>query len=290
MQPKSSYLYLNELRVHYFAWGEADSARSAVLLHGLASNARIWELTAPLLAESGYRVLAPDLRGHGLTDKPDGDYGFRTFQRDLGAFIDMMDLNQPALVGHSWGAFLALDFAAAFFAGRFSPKKLVMVDGGLTQLDSVPGADWEQIRERLKPPKLLGMSVDEFLARLDGVSGRWKPDERVKQIILANFEILDDETIAPHLTFERHMQIVRAMWEFDTFKRMGLVNCPVQAVLAEPDIAAGEGDMEYLALKRQSVETAARLIRDFQVEWIKSGIHDLPLQIPEKLAEIIAKT
>ncbi len=48
----SSYLLLGDLRAHYLGWNLAGKGRPAVLLHGLASNARIWELAAPFLAEA----------------------------------------------------------------------------------------------------------------------------------------------------------------------------------------------------------------------------------------------
>ena len=54
----SSYLLLGDLRAHYLG-DLAGKGRPVVLLHGLASNARIWELAAPFLAESGLRVFAP---------------------------------------------------------------------------------------------------------------------------------------------------------------------------------------------------------------------------------------
>src|SRR3990172_1189951 len=98
----SSYFLLNGLRVHYLHWNLGDAGRPVVLLHGLASNARIWELVAPELVLAGLVPLAPDLRGHGLTDKPDGDYGFETYRRDLLAFLDAAQVERPVLVGHSW--------------------------------------------------------------------------------------------------------------------------------------------------------------------------------------------
>jgi pimeloyl-ACP methyl ester carboxylesterase len=107
----SSYLFINNLRIHYLRWDSDNERRPVLLLHGLASNARIWELIGPRLAELGWSAIAPDARGHGLTDKPDGDYGFGTFRGDLLALIDALNLEQPLLVGHSWGALIALDYA-----------------------------------------------------------------------------------------------------------------------------------------------------------------------------------
>src|SRR5512133_1636959 len=126
----SSYLFLNDLRVHYLHWNLEDGGQPAVLLHGLASNARIWERTVPFLTQNGLVPLAPDGRGHGLTDKPDGDYGFDTFQGDLAAFINATHMERPLLIGHSWGAALALYYAARVAVGPRAPLGLVLVDGG----------------------------------------------------------------------------------------------------------------------------------------------------------------
>ena len=169
-----------------------------------------------------------------MSDKPDGDNSFDIFARDLAAFLNLLDLERPLLVGHSWGAMLALDYAARFPAGPRSPAGLVLVDGALNQLDDFPGATWESVSERLAPPRLAGMPLDAFLDRLHSPNPRWQPDEQAEQIILANFEIAEDDTISPRLTFERHMQIVRAMWEFPTYARFAQVRCPVLALPAQP--------------------------------------------------------
>ncbi len=78
---------------------------------------------------------------------------------------------------------------------------------------------------------------------------RWQPDEQAEQIILANFEIAEDDTIYPRLTFERHMQIVRAMWEFPTYARFAQVRCPVLALPAQPAPPLSSMEQEYLERK-----------------------------------------
>lgn len=300
----SSYLLLNDLRVHYLHWEADDSARPVVLLHGLASNARIWELVAPRLVEMGLRPLAPDGRGHGLTDRPDGDYGFETFRRDTLAFIEACNLERPILVGHSWGASLALDYAAQFPVGPRAPSGIILVDGGLIQHDRAPGATWEAMRERLTPPRLAGTRLEEFLARLapftaqldsdsapsgvpDGVPNG-APHSAAESIILANFEIAEDETIWPRLTFERHMQIVRALWEFPTYERLGRVRCPAWAALAQEPAPRSPGNEQFLALKRWGVEQAQEVLPGLQVRWFEDTYHDIPLHRPAGLAELIA--
>jgi pimeloyl-ACP methyl ester carboxylesterase len=285
----SSYLFLNDIRLHYLHWNLGDAGRPVVLLHGLASNARIWEKVAPRLVQNGLQPLAPDLRGHGLTDKPDGDYGFETYARDLAAFSEACGLERPLLVGHSWGAMLALDYAARFAIGPRAPAGVILVDGGLIQMDALPGATWEGTRSRLEPPPLAGIHLDDFLARLKRASSHWVPDEQSLQIILANFEISPEDTLAPRLTYERHMQIVRAMWEFQTYERFSRLRCPVLALPARPAQPLSLGEQEFLASKEWGLQQALAARPNLQVAWMDDSVHDIPLQHPIRLADQIIR-
>lgn len=285
----SSYLLVNNLRYHYLSWNRGAGSRPLLLLHGLASNARIWELTAPYLAQAGLEVLAPDLRGHGLTDKPQDGYGFEAYAQDLAALVQEWGLQRPLLVGHSWGAMLALDFAARFAVGPLTPAGLALVDGGVSQLDAVPGASWENTRRRLAPPRLAGMPLEDFLARLASAQTHWQPDERALQIILANFEIDQDEKISPRLTYERHMQIVAAMWQFKTFERFRQVRCPVLLVPSHPPAPRTEAEETFLAMKQAGVAHIRSEHPQVQVHWMEDSIHDVPLQRPQELARLLVE-
>jgi pimeloyl-ACP methyl ester carboxylesterase len=284
---QSSYLLLNDIRAHYLRWGSGGNEQPVLLLHGLASNARIWEGVATQLLETGLAPIVPDARGHGLTDKPDGDYGMETFLRDLVAFIDIAHLERPILVGHSWGGTLALEYAARFATGARAPAGLVLVDGGFTQMDQFPGATWELMRERLTPPKLAGTPVESFLSMLDGASQNWQPDDQAVQAILANFEISSDETIYPRLSFEHHMQILRAIWEFPTYECFERVRCPVLMVPASPPDPLSDDEEAFLKFKRTGLAQAHSWLGDLRVHWMEDTIHDIPLQRPAELASLI---
>jgi len=284
---ESSYLFINDLRVHYLHWNLADGSPMLVLLHGLASNARIWELVGDELAARGFAIIAPDARGHGLTDKPEDGYDFETYTRDLTALLNACDLIHPILVGHSWGASVALDYAARFSIGPRAPAGIVLVDGGTIQMDAT-GRSWEEMRDRLTPPRLAGMPLEALLSRLSGPNSRWQPDARAVRIILGNFEISADETISPHLSFEHHMQIVRAMWEFKTYERYARVRCPVMAIPARPLDPLTEQEREFLSNKESGIAIAQERVRDFRVYWMEDTIHDIPLQRPVELADQIA--
>ena len=109
-------------------------------------------------------------------------------------------------------------------------------------------------------------------------SPRWQPDDQAIQIILANFEVAADETISPRLSFEKHMQIVRAMWEFNTYDYYRQVRCPVLLLPARPAEPHLPAEAEYLAYKESGVEQALQLIPKVQVHWMLDTVHDIPLR------------
>ena len=84
---------------------------TAVLLHGLGAPQRSWDRVAPLLAPH-LRVVTYDQRGHGASAAAD-DYPLDAFLADLQAVLDTLALQQPLLVGHSFGGLHADDHAAA---------------------------------------------------------------------------------------------------------------------------------------------------------------------------------
>ena len=283
----SSYLYINDLRVHYLRWNRGTGGRPAILLHGLASNARIWGQVAPLLAVGGLEIIAPDARGHGLTDKPDGDYGFDTYFRDLSELVLLLDLERPLLVGHSWGASQALDYAARIRQGRHAPCGIVLVDGGMIQIDQIPGATRESARQRLTPPRLAGTALEAFLERLQNPDARWRPDDEAIAAILANFEISAEETISPRLSFEHHMQIVDAMWDFPTYDRFGNLTCPALLAPARYMPPQSGSEAEFLANKTAAVEYLTSQFPLVTLHWMEASVHDVPLQRPVELSRLI---
>ena len=298
---QSSYLYLNGLRVHYLHWKGPDVSQPVVvLLHGLASNAHIWDFVAPLLAAEGYPTLAIDARSHGLTDGSDGDYSFDIFTHDLAAFLDTCDVEKPVLIGHSWGANRALDYAVRFPVGRRAPAGLVLVDGGINQMNqAIPGfppPDWENMRERLTPPRLAGTPLESFVKHVKSFIADWGLSDEMKNqvisIVLGNFEIYMDDTqglecIRPHLAFENHMQIVRALWEFNTFEYFGRIPCPVLLLPSRPASPRSAPDEIYLAAKEYGVKIATEMIHDLTVYWMENAVHDSPLQRPTELTSQI---
>lgn len=139
------------IRLHVREW-DGDPP-PFVLLHGLASNCRTWDMLAGRLAAARHHVVAVDQRGHGLSDKPDDGYEFAAICADLSRLLHVMGLKRPILVGQSWGGNLVLEFGARY-PGLASG--LGLVDGGFIDLQARPDATWERLSVELRPPNLLG--------------------------------------------------------------------------------------------------------------------------------------
>ncbi len=99
---RHSYVDLPGFRAHVAEAGDAG-ADPVVLLHGWPQHWWCWRKVIPPLAGAGYRVIAPDLRGHGWSDAPAGGYGKEQFAADLIALLDALGLDRVKLVGHDWG-------------------------------------------------------------------------------------------------------------------------------------------------------------------------------------------
>ena len=97
--------------IHYEVHGEG---RPVVLLHGFPDSGRLWRHQVPALADAGFRVIVPDLRGYGASDKPEGvdHYNMLLLAADVGAVLDAEGIHDAHVVGHDWGAALAWVIAA----------------------------------------------------------------------------------------------------------------------------------------------------------------------------------
>jgi pimeloyl-ACP methyl ester carboxylesterase len=91
----------------------AKSKTAVVLIHGATDSYLSWSQIAPILANAGHRVIVPELRGHGETDKPiEGPYTAEAHGEDIKALLESLEVNSAHLVGHSLGSFVSQWMAA----------------------------------------------------------------------------------------------------------------------------------------------------------------------------------
>jgi epoxide hydrolase 4 len=101
---------VNGVRLHYV---EAGAGPLVLLLHGFPEFWYGWRRQILALAAAGFRVVAPDLRGYNLSDKPRGvaAYAMRTLVSDVQGLITHLGCSEASLIGHDWGAGIAWAFA-----------------------------------------------------------------------------------------------------------------------------------------------------------------------------------
>lgn len=262
--------------LHHDDLGEGPSI---VLIHGLASNLRMWDGVAWRLRGSGHRVVACDLRGHGQSPKPDGPYDVPTVAADVIALIDRLGLGACLLAGQSYGGTVALQVAAE---RPDLTAAVVGLDGGFLDLGHRYPA-WETCVRDLAPPRLTGRPLASMRVRVMAQQLGWPTEALDAQ--LACFEVRDDGTVAPWLTPERHLEVLRGFWSLDAPALWARVAAPVLLVAAErpgsPRKAAWHDDV----IRCQAM-LAARVRAE--VVWMP-GDHDLHAEQPEKVATLIER-
>jgi pimeloyl-ACP methyl ester carboxylesterase len=271
---------VNGLTLRVREWESGDSP--IVLVHGLASNSRIWDDVAVRLAEQ-HRVVALDQRGHGLSDRPTDGFTFERMVGDVLGLIDTLGLDRPTLVGHSWGGNVVLELAAT---RPELVRGLVLVDGGFIELSAYPGRDWERVRIDMAPPDLTHLTFDELLARVrNGDAGSyWSPT--VEATLRTSFTDGPDGRIRPSLHREDHLEILRALWEQRPSELFPRVTCPTLMVPARRPNATGRA-AEMAPIREQLVARAVAALPNGRLLWMEETVHDVPLQRPAELARAI---
>lgn len=113
MEPISQYYMSHRLKLHFWEWGEAGRP-NLILVHGSRDHARSWDLVAQALCPQ-FRILAPDLRGHGDSSwAPGAMYSIPEYVLDVSALVDIAGGTPLDLVGHSLGGAVVLQYAGTY--------------------------------------------------------------------------------------------------------------------------------------------------------------------------------
>jgi pimeloyl-ACP methyl ester carboxylesterase len=246
-------------RLHYLDWGGPTTDRSPLppllLIHGLAATAWAWAPIARRL-RSATRVLAMDLRGHGLSESPRAGYDLESLAYDALTVLSAngfgADLDGPAAVvaGHGLGAAVAVTMANLRPA---SVAALALVEGGFEDLAEATGltaADYQ--RSIGDPPEVLA-SMDAYLAdRREFDPHTWDADqERAARAAV-------DEKHAGHVASVVRAHALRgsveAMVAYRPRVALARVAAPTLIAVAE----SGAADDETLRERRLALDDVVR--------------------------------
>ena len=277
-------------RLHFHDWGgpAVDTgavpapAPAVVLVPGLLSVAWSWAPVARRLRVAR-RTIVADLRAHGLSDAPPGDYDLATLARDLlvvaegsGALGD----GRLVLAGHGFGATVAAA-AAASLGERCAG--LVLVDGGWERMEETTGMDVEEFLRGLDEPPEVLRSLDAWLADRRGFDpATWDEDQEraARESVVETAAGRVVRAVRPHAV----TAVVRAMFATDPADALLRVSAPVTALVA---LASGERDVRLAELRRAGLARVGAGRGPIRIAGFAADAHNLMRYRPAEVCTAI---
>jgi len=265
---------------------EGDPSCTIVLLHGLSQQRQFWNpVIARLTTDALHpRIVTIDLRGHGDSGKPSsGPYDVQTCAHDVLELLDELEVGARVVVGHSWGASVAL--VAAAERGR-QTSALVAIDGGFTRLADL--GEREDVRSRLTPPRL-GMPIEQLFGFISqGELAPWWSEE-TRAALMPTFEVDEQGNATTRLGFDRHLLVLDGLLHFDPTDYLRNLDCPAWFLKCEPLSVFDEPSERdaWQKMSRESLARCARLVPLARVQRWAGAVHDVPLQWPWQVAGLI---
>ncbi len=276
---ESNYLTLsNGLRLHYL-WG-AGEGPAILMLHGLASNAKMYVDVGERLQKAGMKVVSLDQRGHGQSDKPETGYDYDTFVSNIQEFLSVMvangTLTKPILlVGQSFGCSVVENYSLRY---PYEVKGIVLIDGGYRSLKR-DFPTWKECAATLSPPVPKRQNFESLSKMLDGYLAEF-PISAIDGA-LANFTEDENGFMKANLPRHLHMKILHELWKQSPEDIFPSLSVPFVFVTAiNRDIHEPEVKKDAVAELRRSSNVAS------SEYWI-TGHHDLHAQHPVEVTDII---
>lgn len=254
-----------------------------VLLHGLSQQRDYWLPTIRRLRFGP--VLAVDQRGHGDSDADvTSDFSVEACASDVAALMDHVGWSKAVVVGHSWGAAVALAFASGFPARTATA---VLIDGGLWGPRDL--GDPAETRERLRPPAL-GIPEEDLwnLIRQGELGQMWS--QEIHEALSPTFMRDGQGLVRTRIGMDRHMAVLDGLFEFAPLPHLDLTQAHAVALwvlTAEPRPVAS-ADVQGSWEDARSAGLAAVMSRPHVTTLrLMGAIHDVPLQWPSVVAGIV---
>ncbi len=232
----------------------AGSGPPLLLIHGLGSSARDWQLQIPAFSPH-YHVVAYDVRGHGRSGKPPGRYSVPLFAADAAGLIHALEIAPAHVMGISMGGMIAFQLAAS---RPELVRSLVIVNAGPELVVRTPGQRL-QLLQRLLIVRLLGM-------------------RRMGQVVAGRLFPQPEQAEARRLCAERwgqndpraYADAMRALVGWSVVDQLGGIRCPAL-------ILAADQDYTPVAVK----EAAAARMPNAELVVIRDSRHATPVDQPE---------
>jgi len=241
---------------------EEGAGDTVLLLHGLGGDHTVWDFQIPTLAKS-YRVLAPDLRGHGRSPLPEGArYTFEEFEGDVQKLLDDRHVGPAHVVGLSGGGLLALRLVVDD-PRRVRSLALLAAAGHMDNHTRAIGQNWsDTLRDEGPEAYSRRLAMDLFAP--DWLEAHMDLGERIAKSQEGR-------------NLRGVVQWALAMKDFDLRPRLGRVATPTLILQGLDDNVV---DPSHARLLRQA-------IRGSEVRLFPNTGHLIPIERPEETAQIL---
>lgn len=251
------FIQHGEIDLFYQVYGQGEPL---VLIHGLGSSIRDWELQTPAFSEN-YQVIPIDLRGHGRSDKPAGPYSMAMFADDIARLIRRLGLGPVSVLGISLGGMVAFQLALDF---PDLVRNLIVVN---STPDMVP-TTW---RERASIWQRF------LIVRLFGL-------EKMGRVLAERFLPRDDQAELRKIFIQRwsenhqkaYLAAMKAVVGWSVRERLGEIRCPTLVIGSDGDYFPVSDKQAYTALI-----PGARLVI------VEDSRHALPAEKPAEFNQIV---
>jgi pimeloyl-ACP methyl ester carboxylesterase len=270
-------VFANGINIKYWEW--EGKGTPSVMLHPSSGYGRIWDHTARLL-HPDFRIIAPDQRGHGDTDKPTHGYSGEDYTADLRALVEVLGLGKIILVGFSLGGRVAMTYAALY------PDDVthIVLAGGphYYNLFDVPGEREKRAKAlqefrdqgQNRPPSKFA-SLNQAVEYLHSRRPSWS-EEAVHYAVIHNMNRLPDGSLEFKYDPEKEAMTL-SLGAVDFTKYVRQITCPVL-------IARGQKSSQ---LTREQAREAASLFKDCRIVDVEGAEFWVMCENPTNLAKVI---
>jgi pimeloyl-ACP methyl ester carboxylesterase len=275
-----------------FQEGLDPHLRPIVLLHGLSQQADFWFPTIEALG-SRYSTLSIDLRGHGESRKMTPDYHIPRVSQDCIQLMDELGIDDACVVGHSWGASVALNIAAQYPSRTASS---VLIDGGaFTPANVVEGGSitLEDLNAALTPPTG-PFSETELRSHYAPAHMLSSIDQResVMSAIARTYVEAPQGGFVTTIGFDRHMAVLEAFLDYNPDSDLRALAVPTWILMARnlfiPSTPLTTPNLDSWAEARNQVETKVQGKMNIALQHWYGAVHDVPLYWPIRVAQLIS--
>jgi pimeloyl-ACP methyl ester carboxylesterase len=250
---------------------EHGEGHPVVLLHGFPDSRQLWRHQVPALVAAGYRVIVPDQRGYGASDKPGqvGAYAMPLLCGDVLAVLDAAGAGRAHVVGHDWGA------AVAWAVAAFAPDR---VDHLVTLSVGHPATFYAEYAQREKSWYML-------LFQFEGIAEQWLSANG-----WANFRTWarhpDADAVIAALEADGSLTPALNWYRANVHPRRLLEPPPALPPIAAPTLGVwSTGDIALL--EAQMTASAAQVTGPWQYERLDGPGHWVQLEAPDRVNALL---